>query len=184
MSRPQPAADLPDAAFQSMEDKKHDVIRHILPACQPQEGSPGNTFTVGELIELQAALPKLIQEAKPKKQMNIVPRKEQDTETSQITTNSCMEASLDSGDAPSHSPRDIRERCRSGAFVGPTNGYCPGFLQCNLVALPQGQSAFDFLLFCQRNPKACPLVEVCDVGSSCPGATVAFGADLKTDLPQ
>ncbi|KAL3896632.1 MAG: hypothetical protein SGARI_007123, partial [Bacillariaceae sp.] len=65
-------------------------------------------------------------------------------------------------------------------FTTPTNGVCPGFLQCNLVVLPQGPIAFDFLLFCQRNPKACPLIEVCDVGSPFPHG-VAPGADLRTD---
>ena len=79
--------------------------------------------------------------------------------------------------------REFRAKVRSGEFIGPTNGVCPGFLQCNLVVLPQGQFAFDFLLFCQRNPKACPLIEVCDVGS--PFASgVALGADLRTDVPK
>lgn len=79
--------------------------------------------------------------------------------------------------------RDFRQQVRSGDFQGPTNGVCPGFLQCNLVVLPQGQVAFDFLLFCQRNPKSCPLIEVCDVGSPYPSG-VAPGADLRTDVPK
>lgn len=80
-------------------------------------------------------------------------------------------------------PRDFRAQVRSGEFTTPTNGVCPGFLQCNLVVLPQGPVAFDFLLFCQRNPKACPLIDVCDVGS--PFASgVAPGADLRTDVPK
>lgn len=82
-----------------------------------------------------------------------------------------------------HEPQQFRLLCREGYFTGPTNGQCPGFLQCNLVVLPQGQHAFDFLLFCQRNPKACPLIEVCDTGSPHPIA-VAQGADLRTDLPK
>ncbi len=80
-------------------------------------------------------------------------------------------------------PRTFREDVRRGNFCQPTNGVCPGFLQCNLVVLPQGPIAYDFLLFCQRNPKACPLVEVCDVGSPHPHA-LAPGADLRTDLPK
>lgn len=82
-----------------------------------------------------------------------------------------------------HLPRDFRAKVRSGQFTGPTNGVCPGFLQCNMVVLPQGPIAFDFLLFCQRNPQACPLIEVCDVGSPFPLA-IAAGADLRTDLPK
>jgi hypothetical protein len=79
--------------------------------------------------------------------------------------------------------RSFREQVRYGHFQGPTNGICPGFLQCNLVVLPQGPLAYDFLLFCQRNPKSCPLIEVCDVGSPFPNG-VALGADLRTDVPR
>ena len=41
--------------------------------------------------------------------------------------------------------------------------------------------AFDFLLFCQRNPKSCPLIEVLEPGQRQPRC--APGADLATDLP-
>ena len=43
--------------------------------------------------------------------------------------------------------------------------------------------AFDFLLFCQRNPKPCPLLDVTEPGSADP-CLVAAGADLRTDLPR
>jgi hypothetical protein len=79
--------------------------------------------------------------------------------------------------------QQFRRLVRQGKFTKPTNGQCPGFMQCNLVVLPEGQHAFDFLLFCQRNKKACPLVEVCDVGSPYPHG-VARGADLRTDIPK
>lgn len=82
---------------------------------------------------------------------------------------------------PVHIPRQFRQQVRKGAFTGPTNSCCPGFLQCNLVVLPQ-KEAFDFLVFCQRNRKACPLIEACEVGSPCP-VGVAPGADLRTDIP-
>jgi len=48
--------------------------------------------------------------------------------------------------------------------------------------LPQAQ-AYDFLVFCQRNPKPCPLIEVTDPGNPEP-AGVAPGADLRTDVPR
>ena len=57
----------------------------------------------------------------------------------------------------------------------------PGHVQANLVILPK-DLAFDFLLFCQRNPKPCPLLEVVEAGSSEP-RRFAPGADLRTDLP-
>ena len=84
---------------------------------------------------------------------------------------------------PVHIPRTFRSDVRAGRFTGPTNGVCPGFLQCNMVVLPEGRHAFDFLLFCQRNPQSCPLIEVLDVGSVTPTA-VAPGADLRTDVPK
>mmetsp|Transcript_34321 Transcript_34321/g.63147 ORF Transcript_34321/g.63147 Transcript_34321/m.63147 type:complete len:328 (+) Transcript_34321:118-1101(+) len=80
------------------------------------------------------------------------------------------------------SPHEFRQAVRSGRYTGPTNGCCPGFMQCNLVVLEESQ-AFDFLLFCQRNKKACPLIEVCDVGSPSAEA-VAAGSDLRTDIPK
>lgn len=46
-------------------------------------------------------------------------------------------------------PRRFRQQVRQGQFSGPTNGVCPGVLQCNMVVLPRGQHASDFLLFCQ-----------------------------------
>jgi uncharacterized protein YcsI (UPF0317 family) len=49
------------------------------------------------------------------------------------------------------------------------------------MALPR-DAAFDFLLFCQRNPKPCPLVEVVEAGRVEPAC--APGADLRTDLPR
>jgi hypothetical protein len=85
------------------------------------------------------------------------------------------------------SPRAFRARVRQGLFTGPTNAICPGFLQCNLVVLPANTiEAFEFLLFCQRNPQACPLIEVCCTGkesSTCPVA-LAPGSDLRTDCPK
>lgn len=77
-------------------------------------------------------------------------------------------------------PRDIRADIRSGKLTGVTAGLGQNFVQCNLAVLPKAQ-AYDFLLFCQRNPKPCPLVEVCDAGSAEP-VGVAPGADLRTDI--
>ncbi len=43
--------------------------------------------------------------------------------------------------------------------TSPTAGYCEGYVQANLVALPE-QYAQDFEAFCRKNPKPCPLLEV------------------------
>ena len=78
-------------------------------------------------------------------------------------------------------PREVREQIRSGQWRGVTSGVAPGYVQANLAVLPQ-ELAFDFLLFCQRNPKPCPLLEVVEAGRTSPDLT-STGADIRTDLP-
>ena len=208
------------------KEEQDDFLRRLLPACQPQEGSPANTFTRSELDDLQRAVGNIKIEGKStnnesnttlfasqnkvdirdvEQAFNPPPTRTRCEEsasynnTSTPTAVSCPQegdgdnatdddSSLDWHGAPRlhedlHLSRVFRETVRTGSFTKPTNGVCPGFLQCNLVVLPQGKIAFDFLLFCQRNPKACPLIEVCDVGSAIPHG-VAPGADLRTDLPR
>ena len=75
----------------------------------------------------------------------------------------------------------VRSACRTGALTGPTAGLALGYVQANLVIVPRDW-AFDFLLFCQRNPKPCPLLEVTEPGDPEP-KSVAPGSDLRTDLP-
>jgi uncharacterized protein YcsI (UPF0317 family) len=79
-------------------------------------------------------------------------------------------------------PRQIRQDIRSGRITGVTAGLGQGHVQANLAVLPR-ECAYDFLLFCQRNPRPCPLLEVTDVGSPEP-VGVAPGADLRTDIPR
>jgi uncharacterized protein YcsI (UPF0317 family) len=78
-------------------------------------------------------------------------------------------------------PEMIRPEIRKGRWNKPTSGLAPGFAQANLVILDR-RYAFDFLLFCQRNPKPCPVLEVLGPGESEPRRT-APGADIRTDLP-
>lgn len=77
-------------------------------------------------------------------------------------------------------PADLRALCRTGAFSAQTAGIADGFVQANLAILPR-EFAFEFLLFCQRNPRPCPLVEVLEPGLVEPKC--APGADLRSDLP-
>jgi len=74
-----------------------------------------------------------------------------------------------------------RRLIRDGRIRGQTSGLAPGYVQGNLVVLPQRDAA-DFLRFCQRNPKPCPVI-----GASEPGSPhiPALGADLdlRTDVP-
>lgn len=78
--------------------------------------------------------------------------------------------------------KEIRQAIRQGRYSGGTAGLAPGHVQANLVILPQ-RHAYDFLVFCQRNPRPCPLIEVTDPGSPEP-AGLAPGADLRTDVPR
>jgi uncharacterized protein YcsI (UPF0317 family) len=77
-------------------------------------------------------------------------------------------------------PKEIRAAIRRGELKRTTAGLAPAYVQANLAVLPKEQ-AYDFLLFCQRNPQSCPLLEVTDVGSAEP-KIVAPGADLRTDI--
>lgn len=77
--------------------------------------------------------------------------------------------------------REARAQIRAGRLRRPTAGIAPGYVQANLVVVPQALAA-DFHLFCRRNPKPCPLLEVLEPGAYEPRQT-APGADLRTDVP-
>ena len=82
----------------------------------------------------------------------------------------------------SESAKSVRQKIREGEWNKPTSGLAPGYTQDNLVILHKSY-AFDFLLFAQRTPKSCPILEVTDVGSPVPKKT-APTADLRTDVPK
>jgi uncharacterized protein YcsI (UPF0317 family) len=79
-------------------------------------------------------------------------------------------------------PADVRQLFRTKQLEQPTTGMARGFTQANLAILKK-DLAFDFLLFCQRNPKPCPILDVTEIGSPVP-RLVAPGADLRTDIPR
>jgi uncharacterized protein YcsI (UPF0317 family) len=85
-------------------------------------------------------------------------------------------------DKPHISGAELRRMIRSRDHTGPTAGCALGYVQANLVVLPQAL-AFDFLRFCQRNPKPCPILDVTDSGSPVP-SLCAPDADLRADLPR
>ena len=83
-----------------------------------------------------------------------------------------------SGSQAALTPQEARERFRGG-LRAPTSGWCAGWTQANLLAVPR-DLAYDFLLFAQRNPAACPILDVTEPGEvSCS----RFAGDLRTDLP-
>lgn len=72
-----------------------------------------------------------------------------------------------------------RERIRAGA-TDPTSGLAPGLVQANLIAVP-ADWAFDMLLFAQRNPKPCPVIDVLEPGQV--ESVLVPGSDIRTDIP-
>ena len=75
-------------------------------------------------------------------------------------------------------PAEARARFRDG-LVTPTAGWSGGWTQANLLALPR-DLAYDFLLFAQRNPKPCPVLDVLDAGAV---SGPLLDGDIRTDLP-
>ena len=75
-----------------------------------------------------------------------------------------------------------RGRIRTGAYTGHTSCLAPRYVQGNVVILP-ADLATDFLRFCQRNPKPCPLLDISEPGHP---TLPALGADLdiRTDVPR
>ena len=78
------------------------------------------------------------------------------------------------------SPAAARAAYRAG-LAQPTAGIADGFAQANLVSVPR-ELAYDLLLFTQRNPKPCPVLDVTEPGSWT--TPLAPDADLRTDLPR
>ncbi len=79
-------------------------------------------------------------------------------------------------------PSEVRKLIREGRMTGQTSGMCKGYAQANLVTLPR-DIAYDFLLFAQRNPRPCPLLEVSDTGDRYL-KLIAEGADIAEDIPK
>jgi uncharacterized protein YcsI (UPF0317 family) len=77
---------------------------------------------------------------------------------------------------------EARRRFRGGTAAAHTSGLADDLVQANLVVLPR-DAANDFLLFCQRNPRPCPVLAVGDAGSAVL-PSLANDLDLRTDLPR
>ena len=86
-----------------------------------------------------------------------------------------------SGAAVPQTGAEVRKLIREGRFRQPTSGVAPHHVQANVAILPK-EVAFEFLLFCQRNPKPCPVVEVIEPGQV-EASLTAPGSDIRTDVP-
>lgn len=78
-------------------------------------------------------------------------------------------------------PRAVRRAVRTGAHAGHTAGLAPGYVQGNVCILPR-EYADDFFVYCQRNPKPCPLLGATDPGDPRLSA-LAEDLDMRTDVP-
>ncbi|MBQ6644554.1 MAG: DUF1445 domain-containing protein [Saccharopolyspora sp.] len=79
-------------------------------------------------------------------------------------------------------PAQLRRMIAEGSWTGPTAGVLDGYQQANLAVVPR-DLAYEFLLFCTRNPKPCPVLAVTDPGDP----IVRIGstrADLRNSLPR
>lgn len=78
--------------------------------------------------------------------------------------------------------RALRRAIRAGRHRAHTVGLAPGRVQGNLVVLPQALAG-DFMRFCQRNPKPCPLLAVTEPGDPL-ARDLGEDVDLRTDVPR
>lgn len=77
-------------------------------------------------------------------------------------------------------PSEIRDLIRNNKLIQHTSGMAKGYIQANVVILPE-RYAYDFLKFCYRNPKSCPLLDITEFGEF---SFPKYGpnADIRTDV--
>ena len=92
-----------------------------------------------------------------------------------MTSHTTAYSDLKAASAP-----QVRAAIRTGSYGGHTSGLAAGKLQCNLAILPE-RFALDFLRFCQRNPKPCPVVGVSDSGDPFL-PTLGSDIDIRSDV--
>lgn len=80
------------------------------------------------------------------------------------------------------SPKEVRAQIRAGQWQHNTSGVSAGFVQGNIVILPKAW-ADDFLQFCQKNPKPCPIVGMSDNPGDFLISSVGEDVDIRTDVP-
>jgi uncharacterized protein YcsI (UPF0317 family) len=75
----------------------------------------------------------------------------------------------------------VRQLIRKGVWTSHTSGLADDHVQGNVVILPEALAG-DFLRYCQRNPKPCPLLAVSEPGQA---RLPALGEDIDicTDVP-
>src|SRR2546423_4528906 len=90
------------------------------------------------------------------------------------------ESASASGELDPTDPVGVRRAIRAGRFSGFTNTVAHGYVQGNLVIVPERYAA-DFADYCRNNPRPCPLLGMSDPGSPRIPA-LADDMDLRTDV--
>lgn len=76
----------------------------------------------------------------------------------------------------------VRRLIREGTWTSHTTGLAQAHVQGNVVILPQAWAS-DFLRYCQRNPKPCPLLAVSEPGQAML-PTLGADIDIRSDVPR
>ncbi|MEO1273932.1 MAG: putative hydro-lyase [Pseudomonadota bacterium] len=84
-------------------------------------------------------------------------------------------------DLAGKTPAEVRRAIRAGAYTSHTAGLGAGYLQANVAILPE-RFALDFMRFCQRNPKPCPISGVSNTGDPIL-RTLGRDIDIRSDVP-
>ena len=77
---------------------------------------------------------------------------------------------------------DARSAIRRGTWTAHTSGLADRHVQGNVVILPRAL-ADDFLRFCQRNPKPCPVLAISEPGDP-RLPTLGADIDIRSDVPR
>lgn len=91
-----------------------------------------------------------------------------------------MRNSIQADPAQLQAARDARLRIRAG-FDQPTAGMAAGMTQVNMISVPKAW-AYDFLLYAQRNPQSCPILDVLE--AQVYHSELAADCDIRTDFPR
>lgn len=79
-------------------------------------------------------------------------------------------------------PAELRTLSAAGKMDRHTAGFCPGYVQANLAAVPL-EYAIDFEAFCHANPKPCPILEIIGPETTL-SKVLAPGADICNTIPR
>ncbi len=95
---------------------------------------------------------------------------------------STVRSTPDSPCPPESMAAAARRKIRSGQWTAHTSGLADGHVQGNVVILPQALAG-DFLRYCQRNPKPCPVLAVGEPGSPLL-PTLGHDINICSDVPR